>query len=186
MSTNRKEPIYPISVAAKLVGVHPRTLRIYEDEGLVKPARIGNKRYFSEDDIEWIRCLRHMIHDEGISIPGIKKLLELTHCWEIKNCPPEKRDSCSAYLDRTLPCWERAGIACAKGADQCEECEVYVSAMKEASSSLIEKRAHEKAVKAEEEAAHPRPFTRHIDAEEAEVDDEAELYGPGPEGAPLL
>ncbi len=132
MAVNKSDPIYPISVAAKLLGVHPRTLRIYEDEGLIKPARQGNKRFFSQDDIEWVKCLRHLIHDEGISIPGIKKLLELSPCWEIKNCPEEKRNSCSAYVDRTRPCWERANTACAKAKKHCENCEVYVSAMKEA------------------------------------------------------
>ncbi len=135
MSVDRNEPIYPISVAAKLLGVHPRTLRIYEEEGLIKPNRQGNKRFFSENDIEWIRCLRQLIHDDGISIPGIKKLLELTPCWEIKNCPPEKRDSCSAYVDRTLPCWERASTACSKTQGQCESCEIYLRAMKEAKNT---------------------------------------------------
>ncbi|PLX84357.1 MAG: MerR family transcriptional regulator [Desulfuromonas sp.] len=132
MAVNNCDPIYPISVAAKLLGVHPRTIRIYEDEGLIKPSRQGQKRYFSNDDIEWIQCLRYMIHDEGISIPGIKKLLELSPCWEIKNCPPEKRDSCSAYIDKTRPCWERMNTACAKDNNQCETCEVFISAMKTA------------------------------------------------------
>ena len=86
MTVDNNAPIYPISVAAKLLSVHPRTLRIYEEEGLIKPARQGNKRYFSNDDIEWVTCLRTLIHEKGISIPGIKLLLELTPCWEITNC----------------------------------------------------------------------------------------------------
>ena len=130
MAVDNSMPIYPISVAAKLLSVHPRTLRIYEEEGLIKPSRQGNKRYFSNDDIEWIRCLRTVIHDKGISIPGIKMLLDLTPCWEITKCPAEKRNACSAYTDRTRPCWERANAACAK--QHCQECEVYIKAMKEA------------------------------------------------------
>ncbi len=132
MTVNNDAPIYPISVAAKLLSVHPRTLRIYEEEGLIKPSRQGNKRYFSNDDIEWISCLRSLIHDKGISIPGIKLLLELTPCWEITNCPPEKRDACSAFIDRTIPCWQRASTACAKDLKQCDDCEVFLKAMKEA------------------------------------------------------
>jgi MerR family transcriptional regulator, heat shock protein HspR len=131
MAVENNLPIYPISVAAKLLAVHPRTLRIYEEEGLIKPSRQGNKRYFSNDDIEWVRCLRALIHDKGISIPGIRMLLDLTPCWEITRCPPEKRDACSAYIDRSLPCWQWANTACAKS-KQCEKCEVYVKAMKEA------------------------------------------------------
>ena len=132
MTVNNDAPIYPISVAAKLLSVHPRTLRIYEEEGLIKPSRQGNTRYFSNDDIEWISCLRSLIHDKGISIPGIKLLLELTPCWEITNCPPEKRDACSAFIDRTIPCWQRASTACAKDLKQCDDCEVFLKAMKEA------------------------------------------------------
>ncbi len=132
MGISPSEPIYPISVAARLLDVHPRTLRIYEDEGLIKPHRKGQKRYFSNDDIEWVQCLRFLIHDEGISIPGIKKLLDLTPCWEIKGCPQEKRESCSAYVDKTLPCWERANTACAKELTQCSNCDFFIRAMKEA------------------------------------------------------
>ncbi|HIJ79278.1 MAG TPA: MerR family transcriptional regulator [Deltaproteobacteria bacterium] len=129
---DNSEPIYPISVAAKLLSVHPRTLRIYEEESLIKPARQGNKRYFSNNDIEWIRCLRASIHDKGISIPGIKMLLELTPCWEITKCPEEKRQSCSAFIDRSIPCWQRASTACAKEMKECEKCEVFIKAMKTA------------------------------------------------------
>ncbi|OGR03982.1 MAG: hypothetical protein A2511_07090 [Deltaproteobacteria bacterium RIFOXYD12_FULL_50_9] len=132
MSVQSNDAIYPISVASKLLSVHPRTLRIYEQESLIKPLRKGNKRYYSHDDIEWIRCLRTLIHEKGISIPGIKMLLELTPCWEIKNCPQEIREKCSAYIDKTIPCWERANTACAMELKQCESCYVYIKAMKEA------------------------------------------------------
>lgn len=131
MALDHKEPIYPISVAAKLLSVHPRTLRIYENEGLVKPARKGTKRYYSNDDIEWVQCLRNLIHDKGISIPGIKLLLELTPCWEIKKCPPEVRERCSAFVDPSVPCWLRSHSSCAQD-KVCEQCEVYIKAMKEA------------------------------------------------------
>ncbi|MBM9613528.1 MerR family transcriptional regulator [Desulfobulbus rhabdoformis] len=96
-------PIYPIGVAAKLVNVHPRTLRIYEQEGLIQPAMIGNRRMFSADDIQWITCLRTFIHEEGISIPGLKKLLEYIPCWEVADCPHDVCSQCSARVDRCVP-----------------------------------------------------------------------------------
>ncbi|WP_457576202.1 MerR family transcriptional regulator [Desulfomarina sp.] len=96
-------PIYPISVAAKLLNVHPRTLRIYESEGLVKPARTGSKRLYSPNDITWIGCLRKLIHDEGISIPGIRKLLKFATCYEIGDCPEEIHGICEAVVDRAVP-----------------------------------------------------------------------------------
>jgi len=96
-------PVYSIGVAAQILGVHPRTLRIYEDEGLIKPARKGNRRFFSPNDITWIGCVRTMIHEEGISIPGIKKLLRYAPCWEITNCPKEVCESCTASIDVAVP-----------------------------------------------------------------------------------
>jgi len=95
-------PIYPIGVAAKLLNVHPRTLRIYEAEGLIKPTLTGKRRLFSDNDLAWIRCIRGMIHDQGISIPGIKRLLELAPCWEIRECNDEVRENCQAAMDRSL------------------------------------------------------------------------------------
>ncbi len=96
-------PVYSIGVAAQLLSVHPRTLRIYEDEGLIKPARNGNRRIFSQNNITWISCIRKMIHDEGISIPGIKKLLRYAPCWEITDCPREVCESCTAQIDVAVP-----------------------------------------------------------------------------------
>jgi len=96
-------PIYPIGVAAKLLNVHPRTLRIYEQEGLIKPTIVGSRRMFSADDIQWITCLRTFIHEEGISIPGLKKLLEYIPCWEVAGCPAAIHECCAARVDRAAP-----------------------------------------------------------------------------------
>lgn len=94
-------PIYPIGVAARLLDVHPRTLRIYEEEGLVTPAHHGTRRLYSPNDIQWISCLRSLIHDEGISIPGLKKLLQFAPCWEIADCPAEVCEGCTAKIDKS-------------------------------------------------------------------------------------
>ncbi len=91
------QPIFTIGTASNMLEIHPRTLRIYEKEGLIKPLRKGQRRYFSLNDLQWITCIRSMIHDQGISIAGIKKLLEFTGCWNIVNCPTEKRKNCTAY-----------------------------------------------------------------------------------------
>ncbi len=96
-------PVYPIGVAARLLNFHPRTLRIYEDEGLIKPERRGERRLYSQNDITWIGCLRSLIHEQGISIPGIKKLLQFASCHEITDCPQETYCTCDAVVDRALP-----------------------------------------------------------------------------------
>jgi len=96
-------PIYPIGVAAKLLDVHPRTLRIYEADGLVHPQHNGSRRLYSLNDIKWVSCVRSMIHDQGISIPGLKMLLTLAPCWEIAECPSEVHETCECLFDRSVP-----------------------------------------------------------------------------------
>ena len=94
--------IFTIGVAAQMLGVHPRTLRIYEEEGLITPQRKGKWRYFTMDDIKWIECLREMIHEHGISIAAVKKLLLYTPCWNITDCPFAKRKLCTAFMANGL------------------------------------------------------------------------------------
>src|SRR5512141_3307634 len=71
-------PVYVISVAATLVSAHPRTLRIYEDEGLVCPARTPTSiRLYSEEDIRRILGIRHLTRDRGVNLAGVRTLFEL-------------------------------------------------------------------------------------------------------------
>ena len=99
---SQDEPIFTIGMAAKILEVHQRTLRNYEESGLIRPARRGKWRYYSMRDIKWIECLREMIHSHGISIKAVKKLLAYTPCWNIIDCPFEKRQRCSAFFSNTL------------------------------------------------------------------------------------
>jgi len=72
------QPVYVISVAATLVSAHPRTLRIYEDEGLLCPARTPtNIRLYSENDIRRILWIRHLTRERGVNLAGIRILFEL-------------------------------------------------------------------------------------------------------------
>ena len=71
-------PVYVISVAASIVSVHPRTLRIYEDEGLVCPARTpSNIRLYSENDIRRVLWIRHLTQNLGVNLAGVRILFEL-------------------------------------------------------------------------------------------------------------
>ena len=73
-----ERPVYVISVAASIVSVHPRTLRIYEDEGLLCPARTPtNIRLYSENDIRRITWIRHLTRELGVNLAGIRILFEL-------------------------------------------------------------------------------------------------------------
>jgi len=73
-----ERPVYVISVAASIVSVHPRTLRIYEDEGLIAPARTPtNIRLYSENDIRRVLWIRHLTQDRGVNLAGVRILFEL-------------------------------------------------------------------------------------------------------------
>jgi MerR family transcriptional regulator/heat shock protein HspR len=70
--------VYIISVAAELSGVHPQTLRIYERKGLLSPARTaGNTRRYSERDIERLREIQRLTHEEGVNLAGARRIMEL-------------------------------------------------------------------------------------------------------------
>jgi MerR family transcriptional regulator/heat shock protein HspR len=73
-----ERPVYVISVAASIVSVHPRTLRIYEDEGLVCPARTPtNIRLYSDKDIRRVLWIRHLTQNLGVNLAGVRVLFEL-------------------------------------------------------------------------------------------------------------
>ena len=99
---DEKKPVVSIGIAAQMLGVHPRTLRIYEEEGLIAPLRKKRWRYYTMNDIQWIECLREMIHVHGVSIAAVKKLLQYTPCWNITDCPFEKRKQCTAFMANAL------------------------------------------------------------------------------------
>lgn len=71
-------PLYMISVAAELAGVHPQTLRIYERRELVRPQRSGgNTRLYSDEDIERLRLIQRLTQDEGVNLAGVERIIGL-------------------------------------------------------------------------------------------------------------
>jgi MerR family transcriptional regulator/heat shock protein HspR len=73
-------PVYVISVAAQLSGLHPQTLRAYDRLGLVSPGRSpGRGRRYSMRDILALREVQRLSQDEGVNLSGIKHILELAH-----------------------------------------------------------------------------------------------------------
>jgi MerR family transcriptional regulator/heat shock protein HspR len=122
-------PLFTIGIVAELIGITDQTLRLYEKQGLIKPSRRNKNRYYSENDIKWLTCIRDLIHNKKISIEGIKKLLEYAPCWEITECNEEDRIKCTAYINKTKPCWELNKTICNKKSGKgCEECVVYLAA----------------------------------------------------------
>ena len=71
-------PRYMISIAAELVGMHPQTLRIYEQKGLVRPQRTpGNTRLYSERDLERLQLIQGLTTELGLNLAGVEAVLRL-------------------------------------------------------------------------------------------------------------
>lgn len=78
MGSGRNRPLYMISVAADLAGVHPQTLRIYERKELICPQRSqGNTRLYSEADIERLRFIQQLTQEEGINLAGVTRIIDM-------------------------------------------------------------------------------------------------------------
>ena len=71
-------PRYMIGVAAELVGMHPQTLRMYEQKGLVRPGRTkGNTRLYSDADVERLRLIQRLTSDLGLNLAGVERVLHM-------------------------------------------------------------------------------------------------------------
>ena len=79
MAPRFNEPLFVISVAARLVEMHPQTLRKYEREGLVAPSRTtGNLRLYSDRDIERLRQVKYLVEERGLNLAGVQIALDMT------------------------------------------------------------------------------------------------------------
>src|SRR5690606_15470072 len=70
--------LYFISMAARLLDMHPQTLRKYERLGLVRPTRtIGSMRVYTRDELERLRLIKHLVEEVGINLAGVQRLLSI-------------------------------------------------------------------------------------------------------------
>ena len=100
--TDRNRPLYMISVAADLAGLHPQTLRIYESKGLVTPQRTkGNTRMYSQADIERLEIISQLT-DEGINLAGVVRILDMKERSEERERETEKLRSRVRQLEEEL------------------------------------------------------------------------------------
>ena len=98
------EKIHKIGQVAEMLGISVPTLRMYEREGILIPVKSsGGTRYFNDEDIVWIRCIRRMINELGLNIEGIRRLLAMIPCWDLTQCDNHRSGACRA--DATRPCW---------------------------------------------------------------------------------
>jgi MerR family transcriptional regulator/heat shock protein HspR len=108
-------PVYVISVAAELVRVHPRTLRIYEVEGLICPSRTPtNIRLYSENDIRRVTWIRHLTQNLGVNLAGVRILFELEERLGMRILETLYQDRQLADEDRDGEADEESNLAVAK------------------------------------------------------------------------
>ncbi len=77
-------PRYIISIAAELAACHPRTLRIYEEEGLLQPIRRNKLRLYSEADIQRVRIIRFLTRRQRVNLAGVRVILQLEAAGKIR------------------------------------------------------------------------------------------------------
>jgi MerR family transcriptional regulator/heat shock protein HspR len=85
------EDLYLISVAARMLGMHPQTLRKYDRLGLIQPNRtIGSMRVYSADEIERLRAIKRLVDEAGINLAGVQRLLSIAQI--VQRIRPMMRD----------------------------------------------------------------------------------------------
>ena len=89
---------YFISVAARMLGMHPQTLRKYERLGLVQPTRtVGSMRRYSRDELERLKVIKRLVEDGGINLAGVQRLLSIAEV--VQRIRPLMRDDTLSMRD---------------------------------------------------------------------------------------
>jgi MerR family transcriptional regulator/heat shock protein HspR len=82
-SKDNNQPVYMISIVAKMLDVHPQTLRLYEREGLISPCRTKRSRLYSEEDVERLAMILRLTRELGVNRSGVEIILRLRHKLEV-------------------------------------------------------------------------------------------------------
>ena len=98
--------LYFISMAARLLEMHPQTLRKYERLGLVRPTRtIGSMRVYTQEELERLRLIKYLVDEAGVNLAGVQRLLEIAEAVQriqplIKEGRPESRRRIASEIQR--------------------------------------------------------------------------------------
>lgn len=119
-----------IGEVARRLEISVESIRMYERVGLLVSERRGKShRVYDENDLHWLGCIRRLISEQGLNIEGIRRLMALAPCWELKPCPLVDKTICPAYQGVSQPCWsmkqqlpEECRLA------DCRTCKVYRTA----------------------------------------------------------
>ncbi len=122
LTKDRDEPIYTISIAAKLVRpvhriaphdgeqakpIHAQTLRMYDRMGLVKPRKVGKNRFYSDRDIERLQQIQHFTQDIGINLKGVEYIFALMDQLQQREATDERLDTLLRAVEASLRDWSQ-------------------------------------------------------------------------------
>ncbi|MFQ5712829.1 MAG: MerR family transcriptional regulator [Candidatus Scalinduaceae bacterium] len=95
---NPSKSLFPISVAAEILEVNPRTLRIYEEKGLIKPSRNdGNRRLYSLKDISLLEYVHYLVQIKRVNAAGVREILAI-----LSTLPENNRDELTTRIEKTI------------------------------------------------------------------------------------
>ena len=120
------EKLYTPHEVSLFLGLSVESLRLYEREGLIVPLKLeSGHRRFTEEDIEWIACIQRQIHENKLNFAGIRYLLAMLPCHEMKPCCLEDQMNCPAGDKSCRPCWNFENTPCRQKGENCRTCVVY-------------------------------------------------------------
>jgi MerR family transcriptional regulator, heat shock protein HspR len=109
MANDRERPfaedqgVFMISIAARLAGMHPQTLRIYEERGLIKPARSPKQtRLYSQRDVERLKRIQEMTTELGMNLAGVERVLALEEVMQSMQERLERLSARAAEMEREM------------------------------------------------------------------------------------
>ncbi len=120
------EKLYTPREVAQQLNLSVESLRLYEREGLLVPYKLdsGHRRY-TDSDIEWIACIQRQIHENKLNFAGIRYILSMLPCHEMKPCGLEDYQTCPAGEKSCRPCWDFDDTPCREKGANCRTCVVY-------------------------------------------------------------
>lgn len=120
------EQLFTPREVAHQLNLSVETLRLYEREGLIVPHKLdsGHRRY-THSDIEWIECIQRQIHENKLNFAGIRYILSMLPCHEMKPCGLADYRTCPAGTRSSRPCWDFDDTPCRAKGENCRTCVVY-------------------------------------------------------------
>lgn len=131
MKHTESQQTYKIGQVARKLEISVELIRAYEHEGILLTDKTDKgQRVFTESDIRWLRCIRRLIKEHGLNIEGIRRLLALMPCWDMRGCTESERHQCPAFHRAEKPCWlMKDSIPESCRDENCRHCSVYTQAI---------------------------------------------------------